>query len=276
LYTFCRRVDDAIDLCPPNRQAQALAELHVRLDSIYAEDAQPDIPWQAFADLTRAVALPRAYPDELLHGMQMDVEGHAYRNLDDLLAYCHRVAGVVGLMLCHVFGISRESALRNAAHLGIAMQITNICRDVAEDWERGRLYLPGTELERAGIGTLGDALGKPLPDSAAAPLSRVLESLLREADRFYRSADRGLSALPFRAALAVRAARHVYAAIGGRLRARHYDVRRGRAVVSATQKLGIVLYSACASLAEVPTRLVRSRSYQAPSRVARFPEDVLP
>lgn len=276
LYTFCRRVDDAIDLCPVPAQPTALLELRARLQSIYAGEPQPDVAWQAFSDLVEAVALPREYPEELLRGMQMDVEAERYPDLDALLLYCHRVAGVVGLMLCHVFGVSRQSALRNAAHLGLAMQLTNICRDVLEDWERGRLYLPDRELERAGAHGLRDRLGEPFPDSAALPVARVVESLLTRADCFYRSADHGLDALPFRAALSARAARNVYAAIGARLRERSCDVRQGRVYVPAVQKLRFVLASVVSSLAGLAPRLVRPKRHALPSRIAIYPEDVLP
>lgn len=275
LYTFCRRADDEIDLRPPAEQPLALATLRARVRSIYAGEPQPDLPWQAFLELTRAVSLPREYPDELLRGMQMDVEGAHYEHMDDLLLYCHRVAGVVGLMLCHVFGVSRESALREAAHLGLAMQLTNISRDVVEDWERGRLYLPAAELRRAGAGELSKALGQPFPSSARAPVAKVLERMLQRADEFYGSADQGLSALPFRAALSVRAASRVYRAIGTRLRANGCDVLNGRTIVPQRNKLAIVLGSGIASLVGAPTRLARRQQYRVPGRVARFPEDVL-
>ena len=103
-------------------------------------------------------------------------------------------------------------ALVRAAHLGIAMQLTNICRDVAEDWQRGRLYLPAALLEARGISGLRP--GEPLP---VAPIGEVVAGLLALADHYYRSGDRGIAALPWRAALAVRSARGVYSAIGDRI-----------------------------------------------------------
>lgn len=275
LYAFCRHVDDAIDLCPRERQGRALERLQARVDAVYRREPQPDALWQAFAELVRALSLPRAYPDELLLGMRMDVLTVRYATLDDLLLYCYRVAGVVGCMLCHVFGLSRSAALREASHLGIAMQLTNICRDVLEDWQRGRLYLPESELTRAGATGLAADLGGPFPNAAAEPVARAVERLLSVADRFYRSADRGLSALPYRAALAVRAASRVYRAIGTRIRARGCDVRQGRAVVSTGEKLAIVLASGLASLGELPARGVRRARYAAPAHLLRFPEDVL-
>jgi phytoene synthase len=120
-------------------------------------------------------------------------------------------------MMAQVMGVTDARALRRAARLGIAMQLTNICRDVAEDAGRDRVYLPA-EL-------LGDG-----PSAAVA-------ELLRRADRFYRSGDRGLAALPARCAAAIRAARLIYADIGRVIALRGFDVRAGRAVVSRPRKL---------------------------------------
>jgi 15-cis-phytoene synthase len=120
LYTYCRLVDDSIDLAEGQAQARALSELERALDSVYRGEAQEDVRLQAFQELVQRRALPRAYPQELLAGMRMDSDGAIYQSLNDLLLYCHRVAGVVGLMMCHVLGLSDPRARRNAAHLGIA------------------------------------------------------------------------------------------------------------------------------------------------------------
>jgi phytoene synthase len=147
------------------------------------------------------------------------------------LLYAHRVAGVVGLMSCRVFGVRDERALEHANHLGIAMQLTNVCRDVAEVWAKNRVYLP-SEL-------LGAAAGAPLELQSATRVELALRRLLELADRYYASGDLGLPALPFRIAVAVRAARLVYAAIGAGIAAQRYDVHARRAVVSPLRKLGL-------------------------------------
>jgi phytoene synthase len=185
------------------------------------------------------------------------------------------VAGVVGLMMCHVLRIEDDRALRHAAHLGIALQLTNICRDIAEDWQLGRLYVPESVLSDAGASQLRSELGGPLPHAAQAPLSRAVERLLALADSFYRSADRGLAALPWRGAFAVRTARLVYARIGGRLRARRHDVLAGRVVVPGYEKLAMLARSAGISLWELRARRAHTR-HSLPERVLSFPHDVLP
>jgi 15-cis-phytoene synthase len=276
LYTYCRLADDSIDLAPPEAQPEALAELRRALDSVYRGEAQQDLRLRAFQELVQRRSLPREYPEQLLSGMQMDAEGAEYRTLNELFLYCHRVAGVVGLMMCHVLGLSDARARRNAAHLGIAMQLTNICRDVAEDWQRGRLYLPLQMLRECGDESLsGPRLG-PLPHAARDALAAVTRRLLGEADRFYRSGDAGIPALPFRAAFSVRAARLIYSAIGRRILRRDYDAYSMRAVVPHGQKLRLLIRAALLAARDLPLRFRRSKNQARLESVLRFPDDILP
>lgn len=276
LYTYCRLADDAIDLAPPEAQPAALAELRRDLESVYGGEPQRDVRLRAFQELVQRRNLPRQYPEELLAGFGMDSEGTRYQTLDELLLYCHRVAGVVGLMMCHVLGVSDARALKNAAHLGIAMQLTNICRDVAEDWQLGRLYLPLQLLHEYGPGALNGLCTSSLPESARPSITHVTRQLLAEASRFYASGDAGMRALPGRAALSVRAARNIYSAIGDRIERADYDAYTQRAVVPQSHKLLLVLKAALATLCELPSRWLRSRPRAELHSVTRFPDDVLP
>ncbi|MEO8801116.1 MAG: phytoene/squalene synthase family protein, partial [Polyangiaceae bacterium] len=160
IYAFCRHVDDAIDLAPPADRPRALDQIRREVDDVFAARTTGHVVLDAFAVVARAYRIPRTYVDELVAGMTMDVERARYRTRDELLLYAYRVAGVVGLLLCHVMGLRDARALPRAAHLGIAMQITNICRDVAEDLEDGRSYLP---LELLGF----ELQHRPAPGSAA-------------------------------------------------------------------------------------------------------------
>jgi phytoene synthase len=163
--------------------------------------------------------------------------GTFYPSYATLLSYCFRVAGTVGLMMSHVMGVRDEAALRHAAHLGMAMQLTNICRDIAEDWQRGRLYLPDDLLHAAGARGIRARLGDArLPIDAREPLARVTRELLGRAEGFYRSGDDGVSYLSWRSAIAVRTARLVYADIGRVILARGADPFAPRAVVSKARK----------------------------------------
>lgn len=267
VYTWCRRADDAVDHALAGTEVAALATLRAELVTAYAGTAVDPV-LAAFGEVARARAIPARYPEELLAGMEMDVEGTAYHTVDDLVRYAWRVAGVVGLMMTHVFGVAEDEALVHAAHLGIAMQLTNICRDVAEDWELGRLYLPDEVLARHGGGGLAAELGRPLPASAVAPIAGAVQELLALADRYYRSGDRGLPALPWRAALAVRSARSVYAAIGGRIARAGHDVTRGRAVVPKAGKLLRVAGAVGRIAVSAPRRAGRSMR----GKLARIPQ----
>jgi phytoene synthase len=252
LYAWCRRADDAIDHSAPSSKPLRLAELRRELAAIYHGEPQTEPLLAAFASLVRTREIPREYPDALLDGFETDLEFVRFRALPELMLYAYRVAGVVGLMMCHVLGVSHEGAKRNAAHLGIAMQLTNICRDVAEDWALGRLYLPEDLLVAVGAPALDPASRQGL-GPARAELGLVLEKVLALADEYYRSGDRGLFALQTRSAIAVRAARLVYSSIGRELARRNYDVLAGRAVVSRGRKLWLV---ARAVFEELSQRLI--------------------
>jgi phytoene synthase len=279
VYAFCRRVDDAIDDAPVGAQERALARLVAELDGIYAGEAQTDPSLRGFQAVVQARRLPKRYPLELLAGMAMDARGTHYRTLPDLLLYCHRVAGVVGLMMCHAFGLTDDAALVPAAHLGIGMQLTNICRDVAEDYTLGRVYLPEQLLRARGCPALQASEGAHFPDepTTVAAVQQVTAELLDQAERYYRSAQGGIVALPYRAGLAVRAASKLYAAIGDEVRAHGCDPRRGRAVVPRPRKLLLVAAALGEQLAAsfAYARAHAAARPHAPERELAFPEDVL-
>ena len=255
IYAWCRRCDDAIDDATDDAAKNAnLARLRRELHSIYEGRLPEDPVLAALHDVVQAYHVPLMYPAELLIGMEMDVVGTRYESLPQLLQYCYRVAGCVGLMMSHVMGIQDDRALRHAAHLGMAMQLTNICRDVVEDWRMGRIYIPCALLETAGT-ALEPQPGTLPPAPVAAALARGVEQLLSLAEQYYRSADEGLRFLDWRSAFAVSLARHYYAEIGRVLAARNYDVTCGRAVVSGSRKLVLFLICAIKMLKTLPARL---------------------
>jgi phytoene synthase len=275
LYTWCRHADDAIDLAPPGKHDEALASLRGELQTIYDRTASEDPTTLAMQDLVARYAIPPIYPQELLEGMAMDARGTDYTDTDTLLLYCYRVAGTVGLMMSHVLGVREPEALQNAVHLGIAMQLTNICRDVKEDWDRDRLYLPHDLLARHGAASLPAQLGNTLPISAQHALARTVEELLDLADVYYASADAGMKSLRWRAALAVRAARHIYAEIGTVLRKRDCDVFAGRAYVSKSRKYVLGLRALGEGAFETPYRTVNRFRRARLGNPLQFPQDVL-
>jgi len=268
VYTWCRRADDAID--EPDAQAgdaaATLRRLTGELDAVYAGAANDPVLAE-LGEVVRDRAIPASYPRALLAGLAMDAAAARYARVDDVIAYAFHVAGVVGLMMTHVFGVADDAALVPAAHLGIAMQLTNIARDVAEDWARGRLYLPDDLLASHGAAGLAGDLDRALPASAHRPIANARAELLAIAERYYRSGDRGIAALPWRPALAVAAARRLYAAIGARMALTAYDVAAGRAVVPLASKLALVGAAAARLVGSAPRRLWRPVAPRIPTRV---------
>ena len=278
VYAWCRRADDAVDLPGPEGRKAALRALRAELEEIYAGRALREPALQAFQHTVQDRGIPKRYPEDLLDGMEMDVMGQRYETKEQLLHYCYCVAGSVGLMMCHIMGVKDEAAMRNAAHMGMAMQLTNICRDVDEDWNLGRLYIPESVLARCGCSNLAGELGSPFPESARYPVALAIERLLDDADRYYASGDEGLSALSWRCAMAIRTARTVYSSIGGRVRRVDCDPLAGRAFVPLPRKLALAMVSVATSSADLPVRAVRLEvgGASTPARLVSFPEDVLP
>ncbi len=281
LYAYCRRVDDAIDDTPRHDQTVALQELQDELARVYDGGRLSHPAALALRALAHETALPKTYLDELLLGMEMDVTGRLYETLDDLLLYCHRVAGVVGLMMCHVLGVTRDEALVPAAQLGIGMQLTNIARDVGEDWEMGRLYLPQAWLREEGYPLAHEGARGELPSGPVSrhAFARVTERLLAEADRYYDASRRGVVALPLRAGMTVRAAHYLYRDIGRIIAQRHYDPSAPRAVVPKGQKLWLLGRAAHATTLSVPALVWdRARTMckpRTPRAVLAFPAELL-
>jgi len=229
LYAFCRLADDAVDLTAA--KPAAVLSLRDRLDLAYAGrplDAPAD---RAFAALVAAHDMPRALPDALLEGLAWDAAGRRCAVFADLCAYSARVAAAVGAMMCVLMGARERDVLARACDLGVAMQLTNIARDVGEDAREGRLYLPLDRLAEEGVDPAG-FLTDPQPTPA---IRRLVRRLLWEADRLYFRAEAGVAGLPADCRPGILAARHVYAAIGARIRAQGHDTVTPRAHRPAAQ-----------------------------------------
>lgn len=234
LYAFCRLADDAVDLDGGN--ADAVQRLRERLDRAYGGRPQANPVERAFADVVVHYEIPRALPEALLDGLAWDAEGRRYRDLAELHAYSARVAGTVGAMMALLMGVRTPALLARACDLGVAMQLTNIARDVGEDARAGRIYLPLDWLHQAGI----DAeawLATPVYTGA---LGTVISRLLDSAKSLYRQADHGIAALPRGCRPGIRAARLLYAEIGHELARTGFDSVTRRTVVPAGRKLELL------------------------------------
>lgn len=231
LYAFCREADDVID-----RDRGSLAWLRERLSLIYAGRPLPIAADRAFACVVRHFAMPRALPEALLEGFAWDAENRRYADLAALRAYAVRVAGAVGAMMAVLMGVRDAARLAAAIDLGVAMQLSNIARDVGEDARNGRLYLPLDWLRQAGVDADG-FLAHPVHSQA---LGDVVGRLLAEASLYYRRADAGVARLPLGCRPGIAAARLLYAEIGSQVARRGFDSVSARAVVSGGRKLWVL------------------------------------
>ena len=237
LYAFCRLADDAVDL--QAEKAAAVLRLQERLDLIYAGRPRDAAPDRAFARVVEDFEMPRALPDALLEGLAWDAIGRRYETLSELFDYSARVASAVGVMMCVLMRARDPNALARACDLGVAMQLTNIARDVGEDALEGRLYLPLDWLEEAGL-TAEDFLANPKPTKAIRQLTR---RLVMEANRLYMRSEAGVAALPVSVRPGIYAARFIYAGIGGQVQKAGYDSISSRARTSKPQKLAWLMVS---------------------------------
>jgi phytoene synthase len=239
LYAFCRVADDVIDLDPG---ASALGRLQERL-RLASEGRPADIPAdRALAAVMQRFGIPLALPEALLDGFAWDREGRRYETLSDLCAYAARVAGSVGAMMALLMDERRPEVIARACDLGVAMQLSNIARDVGEDARNGRIYLPLAWMREAGLD----------PDAwLAAPefnpqLGGVVRRLLDAADLLYQRSESGIARLPLDCRVGINAARYIYAEIGEEVRHRGLDSVNHRAFVSKNRKLVLVARSLAA------------------------------
>lgn len=238
VYWFCRTTDDLVDEAvePPDldgwRRGLALA-----VDGRATGDEVLD----TFGAAVRRHSIPARYAFELIDGVEMDLLKSEYADFDELRLYCYRVASTVGLMMMHVVGF--EGAPHAAAiDMGIAMQLTNILRDVGEDLRRNRIYLPQDELARFGVSREDLAAGR-----RTEAFRRLMDFQIARARRYYDLGRGGLPFLHTRGRFAVDLASRVYARILNRIEASGCDVFARRAVVSRREKYWITAQAVCSA-----------------------------
>ncbi len=232
LYAFCRLADDAVDL--QAHKLAAVQDLRERLDLAYRGTPRNAAADRAMTAIVDGFEMPRALPDALLEGLAWDAVERRYTTLSELRSYAARVAAAVGAMMCVLMRVRNRDALARACDLGVAMQLTNIARDVGEDAAEGRVYLPTIWLSEAGM-TAGAFLASPSP---TPEIRAIVKRLLAEADRLYRRAETGIAILPLASRPGIFAARHLYDGIGGRVARAGYDSISSRASTGGARKVG--------------------------------------
>lgn len=247
LYAWCRWCDDGVDCAASPQAAECFLQQAVADVGLIAAGMPPlavESGW--LESVVRRHDIPLAAAFALLEGMRCDLGPAAGWNTDDLLRYCFRAAGAVGVLMCPILGLEDRRYLRNAAALGMGMQMTNIARDVAEDWRRGRCYLP---VEWSG--GLYPSKAEPEPEV----VKRGVRELLAMADDYYIAGERGVAALARESRLAVRAASKIYHAIGVKIRRRQYQVLDQRFRVSFAGKMRLFVSAVLAGRCERQTPL---------------------
>lgn len=227
LYGFCRMADDLVDAAASPQSA--VDQLSSRLDQIYAGSPGDEPVDRAFADVAHRYAIPRAVLDALIEGFAWDAQNRSYQSLSDVSAYGVRVAGTVGVMMSLIMGVRNAEALARAIDLGVAMQFSNIARDVAEDARMGRVYLPSDLLAQTNC-TAADVLKDPFKGAEAAM------QLVDGADVIYERAASGIAMLPCSCRASINTARLLYREIGWKVRSQNH---MGRAVVAMPRKLAL-------------------------------------
>ena len=257
VYSFCRMIDDAIDL--PEQEAQRepsvvggaccstsgldarLGMFHARLDEIYANGLRPpeegadetNAALYAFAQTVHRYSIPKEYFLDLAEGCRMDLTIKRYATWASLERYCYHVAGVVGLIMCGVFGLTNSDAHRQAVLMGNAMQLTNILRDIREDYERGRIYLPQEDLARFGYSEKDLARGV-----VNERFVELMKFEVARARQMYREGAQGLCWLAGDGSrLTASTMAVIYGGILDAIERRNYDVFSGRAHLTTMQKV---------------------------------------
>lgn len=241
LYAFCRLADDLAD----ESESPEAGDLALRrLDAELRGARPPSAVIAALRALAKRHDFPLTHAHALLDGVRSDLGPVRIEDDVQLLDYSYLVASTVGLMLSHLLGVRDPAAEPHAIDLGLAMQLTNIVRDVREDAERGRVYLPRTRLAAHGI------TPEQIIDGTAsrAALRQVCLELLGLADRYYESAEQGFRFIPLRSRLGVAVAARVYASIGWRIRRTGHHPSDGRMVVPRAEKLGRIGQAVAVSL----------------------------
>lgn len=233
LYAFCRTTDDIVD--DSGNEAEALL-LTWRERSLSWRPPRQDLVAVAWADARAKYGIPQRYAEQLIDGVARDLVQNRYETFEDLTTYCYGVASTVGLMSMHITGYESKEAVRYAVKLGVALQLTNILRDVAEDWERGRNYLPQEELRAYGLSDADIAAGVN-GGGYDERWREFMKFQIARARHIYDEAWPGINLLDPQGRLAIAAAATFYRGILDDIEAHDYDVFSRRAHVSKWGKI---------------------------------------
>jgi 15-cis-phytoene synthase len=244
IYAFCRQTDNLVDDNEgnPKLQRMLISDWRKRLLEAYSAGCSSDPILNPFVHVMRKYNMPMRYPLELIRGVSMDIDKKEYRTFRELRRYCFRVASIVGLMLLYILGIDpiTAGAKRYATKLGIAMQLTNILRDVGEDARMGRVYFPKDELERFGF-TREEILNHDVSHTKAAQFISFIKFQVARARRYYTEAIKVLAAIRSEVRMVIALCFTLYREILSVIEENHYEVFAKRAYVTTYRKVSLYL-----------------------------------
>lgn len=238
LYGFCRYADNLIDNPRARSQTEILHEidfLERELEIGYRTGESEHPVLSSFIVVAKEYGIPIEYPKDLLKGVAMDIQNSRYKTFDELYTFCYRVAGVVGLMMTYVLGYTTDKAFIYAEKLGIAMQLTNILRDIQEDKEMDRIYIPLDEMKRFNI-TEQDFLKENLSYN----FMKLMKYQVNRAHQYYDEAHTGIKMLATDSRFAIYSASTIYRGILRKIEERMYNPFLGRVFVPTYKKLNIL------------------------------------
>jgi 15-cis-phytoene synthase len=237
LYAFCRTVDDAVDqgAATPSEQRRILADWRQELTRVYGGHPTQPIA-QHLAEVVRAFPIPRQHLEAILDGVEMDIDKRRYGSFDELHEYCYRVAAAVGLCCIEIFGYTDPRARDYAVNLGVALQLTNIMRDLRTDGERGRIYLPLDEMRRFGYSEEELLHGRHTPAFVG-----LMRFQAHRAHAYYRAAKAARPAVDQRRLVAAEIMRGIYRDLLRQIEKREFRVFDGRIRVSTPRKIALAL-----------------------------------
>jgi len=237
VYAICRISDDSVDNTQRLLSPDMLGQIKEKIEAAYAHKKLDDDLLLAFKSTVDKYQIPKRYFDELIEGMYMDLNKNIYKNFAELYDYCYKVAGVVGLIMLKIFGHTHLEAEEYAKDLGIAMQLTNILRDIKEDYQRGRIYLPQDEMNKFGV--LENQIAKRKLDEN---LIALFKFQIKRARKFYNKSNEGIRMIAnLKSRLVVRIMKEMYAGILQSIEKNNYDVFTKRAHINYLGKLTLAL-----------------------------------
>ncbi len=260
LYGFCRYTDNLIDNPRQRSTEDLMDEVHFmerEIKRAYRSGESEHPVLQPFIVAAKKYGIPREYPLELLKGVVMDINKNRYETFDELYLFAYRVAGVVGVMMTHVLGYTDDAAFEYAENLGVAMQLTNILRDVKEDKDMGRIYLPLEDLRRFGVSEQDI-----FDENMNTRMHKLMRYQIKRAHSYYDSAEHGIPMLERKAQFAIYASATIYRGILRKIEAAEMNPFLGRVFVSQMKKIGILIKELARTRLAPQPRLPLSQSVE--------------